>query len=183
MNDDHKIFNWEITLIFRRWSFNLWFVFIPISIDMLLDVKNISSILDDIPPIADTGAMEVYQKWPLVKMVKMPDTTGNECLKRPIPRLFQDSGPSTSKKREMTRAQRNTTPHKYENIFIHNIFVSIYNFNFNIVSISILVLVSSPNTQAFSQAIWIFPQVDANTPTLFGGYLGLGTDEERDKLR
>jgi hypothetical protein len=29
---------------------------------MLLDVKNISSILDDIPPIADTGAMEVYQK-------------------------------------------------------------------------------------------------------------------------
>ncbi|MBY8987643.1 MAG: hypothetical protein KGD61_04255 [Candidatus Lokiarchaeota archaeon] len=30
----------------------------------------------------------------------MPDTTGNECLKRPIPRLFQDSGPSTSKKCE-----------------------------------------------------------------------------------
>ncbi|MHA1350697.1 MAG: hypothetical protein ACTSPZ_07695 [Promethearchaeota archaeon] len=28
----------------------------------------------------------------------MHDTTGNRCLKRPIPRLFKDSGPSTSKK-------------------------------------------------------------------------------------
>ncbi len=27
------------------------------------------------------------------------------------------------------------------------------------------------------------PQVDANTPPLFGGYLGLGADEERGKLR
>jgi len=89
---------------------------------VLLDVKNISSNPDDIPPIADTGAMEVYQKRPLVKMVKMHDTTGNVCLKRPIPRLFQDSGPSTNKKHEencknrktaeKNRAQRNTTPHK-----------------------------------------------------------------------
>ncbi|MHA1487460.1 MAG: hypothetical protein ACTSSC_09870 [Promethearchaeota archaeon] len=68
----------------------------------------------------------------------MHDTTGNVCLKRPIPRLFLDSGPSTNKKHEKkktakieiaekNRAQRNTTPHKYENIFIHNIFVSIFN--------------------------------------------------------
>ena len=56
----------------------------------------------------------------------MHDTTGNVCLKQPIPRLFQDSGPSTNKKHEKktvkiaiaekNRAQRNTTPHKYENI-------------------------------------------------------------------
>lgn len=63
MNSDHKIFNQEITLIFRRWFFNLWSKFIPISIVALLAEKNISSLSDEIPSITGTGLMEVYQKW------------------------------------------------------------------------------------------------------------------------
>ena len=43
----------------------------------------------------------------------MPDTTGNECLKRPIPRLFKDSGPSTDAKQnennENNKKNKNNT--------------------------------------------------------------------------